>query len=390
MIHPDRVFSFKEIGSEGDLVKAMTAHNWPLCYSFLFGRLLYLNDGESESSPEYVAVTIGTTGGHHEVVGNEVGRIKPRELSEKQVHDFIGDMNAGRYAGSNLVRITVQPTWHHSCRLCRLEEEQSIIGEKIGEKQEAGCMCMTEKRGLGHEEMCGMEHHMGHHMEHNMGHLMQQGAGSGIPLIGDKFPPMDVKTTHGMISLPGNYRGRWFVLFSHPADFTPVCTTEFVAFEKRREQFEKLNCDLIGLSIDQVFSHMKWTQWIRENLHVDIKFPIIADDQGKIAEMMGMIHPGKGANTVRAVFLVDPEATIRLILFYPQEVGRNMDEILRAVQALQMVDKNHVAAPANWPNNELIGDQIIIPPPADEKSAAARKTGGDIVCEDWWFCHRKL
>ncbi len=243
-------------------------------------------------------------------------------------------------------------------------------------------MCMIEKMrpsgGPGHEGM--------HHMEHPA----QQCEHSGIPLIGDRYPSMEVKTTHGMINLPEDYQGRWFVLFSHPADFTPVCTTEFVAFEKRRAEFEKLNCSLIGLSIDQVFSHMKWTQWIRENLNVEIKFPIIADDLGRIAERMGMIHPGKGANTVRAVFIVDPKAIIRLILFYPQEVGRNADEILRAVKALQVVDKNKVAAPANWPSNDLIGDQVIVPPPADEKSAATRKTDGDMVCEDWWFCHRKL
>lgn len=244
-------------------------------------------------------------------------------------------------------------------------------------------MCVTDKmgpgnKGLGHDEMYHMEHHIG---------LAEQ---NRFPLIGDKFPQMQVKTTQGMMQLPDAYAGKWFVLFSHPADFTPVCTTEFVAFEKRRGEFEKLNCDLIGLSIDQVFSHMKWTQWIRENLNVEIRFPIIADDQGKIAAKMGMIHPGKGANTVRAVFIVDPDATIRLILFYPQEVGRNMDEVLRALRALQVVDKHKVAAPANWPDNELIGDQVIIPPPADEKTAATRKTGGDMVCEDWWFCHKKL
>ena len=244
-------------------------------------------------------------------------------------------------------------------------------------------MCVTEKMSPSDKEM---EYDKMHHMEHHMG----LGEQNSFPLIGDKFPPMEVKTTQGMIKLPNDYSGKWFVLFSHPADFTPVCTTEFVAFEKRRGEFEKLNCDLIGLSIDQVFSHMKWTQWIRENLKVEIKFPIIADDQGKIAAKMGMIHPGKGANTVRAVFIIDPEATIRLILFYPQEVGRNMDEILRALKALQVVDKNKVAAPANWPNNELIGDQVIIPPPSDEKTAATRKTSGDMVCEDWWFCHRKL
>lgn len=210
----------------------------------------------------------------------------------------------------------------------------------------------------------------------------------GFPLIGDKFPEMEVKTTHGMMNLPDAFSGRWFVLFSHPADFTPVCTTEFVAFEKRRKEFNKLNCSLIGLSIDQVFSHMKWTEWIRDNLGVDIQFPIIADDQGRIGATMGMIHPGKGTNTVRAVFIVDPEGLVRLILYYPQEIGRNMDEILRAVNALQVVDKNKVATPANWPKNELIGDEVIIPPPGDERSAKERLKSYD--CYDWWFCHKKL
>ena len=382
MNHSDRSFSFNEIGREDDLVKAMTEHKWPLCYSFLFGKLLYINDGNSEDEPEYVAVAIENTGGHHVVYGREVGRIKPRELSAGKVRSFVRQMNSGKYTCDNQIQIIVQPTWHHSCKLCRLEEEQS----NINKKDEANCMCMTEKKGplsgLGHDHM----HHGEHHMERHMECCGQ----NSFPLIGDKLPSIQVKTTQGMINLPGDYRGKWLVLFSHPADFTPVCTTEFVAFEKRRGEFEKLNCDLIGLSIDQVFSHMKWTEWIRENLKVEIKFPIIADDQGKVAERMGMIHPGKGANTVRAVFLVDPEATIRLILFYPQEVGRNMDEILRALKALQMVDKNKVAAPANWPNNELIGDQVIIPPPADEKTAATRKSSGDMVCEDWWFCHRKL
>ncbi len=243
--------------------------------------------------------------------------------------------------------------------------------------------------------MCRTDMPVGMEMQGGMGrmemhHAMCAAEQGGFPLIGDKFPRMDVKTTHGMMKLPDAFAGKWFVLFSHPADFTPVCTTEFVGFERRRGEFEKLNCELIGLSIDQVFSHMKWTQWIRENLNVDIKFPIIADDSGKVASRLGMIHPGKATNTVRAVFIVDPEATVRLIIFYPQEVGRNMDEILRAVRALQTTDKYKVAAPANWPNNDLIGDQVIIPPPGDEKTAATRKTGGDMVCEDWWFCHRKL
>jgi len=210
----------------------------------------------------------------------------------------------------------------------------------------------------------------------------------GLPLIGDKLPQMEVKTTHGMIKLPDHYAGKWFVLFSHPADFTPVCTTEFIAFEKRRAEFAKLNCELIGLSIDQVFSHMKWTEWIRENMGVEIKFPIIADDQGLVGSRLGMIHPGKGSNTVRAVFVVDANGLVRLILYYPQEVGRNMDEILRVVEALQVVDKNKVATPANWPQNEIVGDEVIIPPPADEASIKDRME--QYECFDWWFCHKKL
>lgn len=212
----------------------------------------------------------------------------------------------------------------------------------------------------------------------------------GFPLIGDELQRLEVKTTHGPMTIPDDFSGKWFVLFSHPADFTPVCTTEFVGFEKKRADFEKLNCRLIGLSIDQVFSHMKWTEWIGANLGVEIKFPIIADDQGKVAATLGMIHPGKGTNTVRAVFIVDPEGIVRLILFYPQEVGRNMDEILRVVKALQTADKNKVAMPANWPNNSLIGDNVIIPPPGDVKSAKERVSGGNVTCYDWWFCHRKL
>ena len=128
-----------------------------------------------------------------------------------------------------------------------------------------------------------------------------------MPLLGDKFPEIEVQTTHGKMKLPTAFGGRWFVLFSHPADFTPVCTTEFVAFQKRYDEFKKLNCELVGLSIDQVFSHMKWIEWIKENLNIEIKFPIIADDTGKVSNLLGLIHPGKGTNTVRAVFIVDPK-----------------------------------------------------------------------------------
>jgi len=208
-----------------------------------------------------------------------------------------------------------------------------------------------------------------------------------FPLIGDRFPELEVQTTHGKMKLPDDFSGKWFVFFSHPADFTPVCTTEFVAFQKRYDEFKKLNTELIGLSIDQVFSHIKWVEWIKEKLGVEIKFPIIADDTGKVAGMLGLIHPGKGTNTVRAVFVVDPKGIIRAILYYPQELGRNMDEILRMIKGFQLSDKEGVAIPANWPNNELIGDKVIIPPASDVDTAKKRLE--EYECYDWWFCFKK-
>ncbi len=214
-----------------------------------------------------------------------------------------------------------------------------------------------------------------------------------IPLLGEKFPTLEVQTTHGKIKLPDHFAGKWFVLFSHPADFTPVCTTEFVAFQKRYEKFKELNTELIGLSIDQVFSHIKWVEWIKENLGVEIQFPIIADDLGKVASALGLIHPNKGTNTVRAVFIVDPKGIIRAILYYPQELGRNVDEILRMIRGFQVADKHGVAIPHNWPENELVGDHVIIPPAADEKTAKERlekAKAGEIECFDWWLCHKKV
>jgi len=219
-----------------------------------------------------------------------------------------------------------------------------------------------------------------------------ESAKQGIPLLGDEFPTMNVMTTHGKMELPKAFTGKWFVLFSHPADFTPVCTTEFVAFQKRYDKFKTLNCELIGLSMDQVFSHIKWEEWIREKLGIDIQFPIIADN-GAIANILGLVHPGKGTNTVRAVFVVDDKAKIRLIIYYPQEVGRNIDEIVRIVNALQIADKYKVAMPENWPNNELISDRVIIPPPTDVNTAKerlAKAKEGRYECFDWWFSHKKL
>ena len=211
-----------------------------------------------------------------------------------------------------------------------------------------------------------------------------------FPLLGTKFPSFEAKTTHGVIKIPNDFKGKWIVLFSHPADFTPVCTTEFVAFQNRYEEFKKLNTQLIGLSIDQVFSHIKWVEWIKEKLNVEIKFPIIADDMGEIAKKLGMVHPGKGTNTVRAVFVIDDKGIVRTVLYYPQEIGRNMDEILRVVKALQTSDKEHVALPANWPNNDFLGDEVIIPPPGSEEEAKKRLEEHGKNCYDWWFCHKKL
>ncbi len=213
-----------------------------------------------------------------------------------------------------------------------------------------------------------------------------------MPLLGDDFPEMKVQTTRGMMNLPKDLSGKWFVLFSHPADFTPVCTTEFVAFQKRYDKFKELNCELVGLSVDQVFAHIKWEEWIKEKLGVEIQFPIIADT-GAVAETLGLIHPGKGTNTVRAVFVVDDKGKIRIIFYYPQELGRNMDEILRAIKAMQISDKNGVAMPANWPENELVGERVIIPPAKDVKTAEERlkkAKDGEFECYDWWFCHKKL
>ena len=207
-----------------------------------------------------------------------------------------------------------------------------------------------------------------------------------MPLLGDAFPKMEVQTTQGPVSLPGAYAGKWFLLFSHPADFTPVCTTEFVAFQKRYEKFKALNTELIGLSVDQVFSHIKWIDWIKDNLNVEIKFPIITGTEA-IAAKLGLIHPGKGTNTVRAVFIVDPKGIVRAIMYYPQELGRNMDEFLRMIKGFQIADRDGVAIPANWPENELIGDEVIVPPANNVD--AARKIVSQYDCYDWWFCHKK-
>ena len=213
-------------------------------------------------------------------------------------------------------------------------------------------------------------------------------------VIGEKFPEVEVKTTHGVIKLPNYFTEKemWFVLFSHPADFTPVCTTEFYAFQIRYEKFKELNAGLIGLSVDQVYSHLKWMEWIKDNLKVEIEFPVIADDRGLLAESLGMI-PSGASTTARAVFIVDPKGVIRAIIYYPAEVGRDVDEILRALKALQTSDKYGVALPHKWPENELIKDRAIVPPAATSDQIKEReeaKSKGEIECYDWWLCHKKI
>jgi len=210
-----------------------------------------------------------------------------------------------------------------------------------------------------------------------------------MPRVGEKAPSFEAQTTYGKIKFPDDFKGKWVILFSHPADFTPVCTTEFFAFQKRMKQFEELGVKLIGLSIDQVFSHIKWDEWIKEKLGLEITFPIIADNTGKIATLYGMLHAqSQGTQAVRATFIIDPNGIIRAILYYPMELGRNMDEIIRMVKALQLADREKVAIPANWPNNEIMGNKVIVPPPTNKNDIPERLKNYE--CLDWWLCYKSV
>jgi len=215
----------------------------------------------------------------------------------------------------------------------------------------------------------------------------------GLPALGERLPELTVQTTKGEITLPNDYEGKWFILFSHPGDFTPVCTTEFIGFAKAHDKFRAINTELIGHSIDGVFAHMKWIEWIKEKAGVQVDFPVIADELGRTAQTLGMIHEAKGTNTVRAVFIVDDQGILRLIMYYPQEAGRSIDEIYRATRALQVADLEEVAIPENWPNNEFIGDHGIIPPANNVDLADERKKLADsdeVEYLDWWFIHKEL
>jgi peroxiredoxin (alkyl hydroperoxide reductase subunit C) len=203
----------------------------------------------------------------------------------------------------------------------------------------------------------------------------------------DKFPELKVETTKGTINLPDDYKGKWFILFSHPADFTPVCTTEFVSFQKRKKQFEELGVELIGLSVDSLESHHRWIEWIKENIHVQIEFPIIDDESRTVAETLGLIRP-KAVDTVtaRAVIIVDHNGSVRTILEYPKEIGRNIDEIYRTAKALKMASIEKVFAPANWPYNEIIGDKVMFHREPEDDPALDKERG--IYSLSDWFIYK--
>ncbi len=206
-----------------------------------------------------------------------------------------------------------------------------------------------------------------------------------MPRINEPAPAFEAVTTHGVKKLE-DYKGKWLVLFSHPADFTPVCTTEFIAFAKRADDFKKRNAELLGLSIDSTYSHLAWERNIKEKFGQEIPFPIIADLNMKVANAYGMIHPGAAdTSAVRATFIIDPEGVLRAMVYYPMTNGRSIDEFLRLLTALQTSDEHGVATPEGWQP----GDKVIVPPPQDADSAEARLNEG-YECVDWYFCKKDL
>ena len=210
-----------------------------------------------------------------------------------------------------------------------------------------------------------------------------------IPRINEPAPDFNAKSTHGMIQLSDyTAKGKWVLLFSHPADFTPVCTTEFIEFARRHDDFEKRNVQPIGVSIDSVYSHIAWVRNIEQNFKVQVKFPLIADLDQKVAQAFGMVHEAvSDTATVRAVFFIDPKGMIRALLYYPLSLGRNIDEIFRVFDALQTADKNACATPANWKP----GDAVIVPAPITKDAADERAKGGDgLDVTDWYFTKKKL
>lgn len=214
-----------------------------------------------------------------------------------------------------------------------------------------------------------------------------------MPLLGDTAPSFTAVTTQGVIHFPEDYKGKWVILFSHPADFTPVCTTEFMTFASMMEEFEALNTKLIGLSVDSIYSHIAWLRKIQElewkdKKHLEVTFPLIEDIRMEVANQYGMMQPGaSNTQAVRAVFIIDPGAKIRTILYYPLSTGRNFDEIKRIIQALQKADIDQCATPADW----RPGDDVILPTAGSCGTAKDRVEyqGDDQYCLDWFMCFRK-
>ncbi len=214
-----------------------------------------------------------------------------------------------------------------------------------------------------------------------------------MPLIGDKAPAFQAKTTQGTIDFPKDYAGKWVILFSHPADFTPVCTTEFMTFASMMDEFKALNTELVGLSVDSLYAHIAWLRRINElewngMNRVEVNFPLIEDIRMDIAKQYGMIQPGQSnTQAVRAVFVIDPEGKVRTILYYPLTTGRNFDEIKRIILALQKADKDACATPANW----RPGDDVIVPTAGSCGVAKERMEANnpDQYCLDWFLCFRR-
>ena len=214
-----------------------------------------------------------------------------------------------------------------------------------------------------------------------------------MPLIGDKAPAFEAVTTQGKINFPADYKGKWIILFSHPADFTPVCTTEFMTFGSMIDEFAALNVQLVGLSVDSLYAHIAWLRKIQElewkdKKHINVTFPLIEDIRMEVAKQYGMIQPNQSnTQAVRAVFVIDPKGIIRTILYYPLSTGRNFDEIKRIVLALQKADKDNVATPADW----RPGDDVIVPTAGSCGTAKERmeSKSDDMYCLDWFMCFKR-
>ena len=225
---------------------------------------------------------------------------------------------------------------------------------------------------------------------------VQTSFAQGVPLIGDDAPAFTAETTQGTINFPADYRGKWAILFSHPADFTPVCTTEFMTFAKMMPEFKALNTEVVGLSIDSIYSHVAWLRTIKEKIqykdmkNMEVTFPLIADIKMDVAKKYGMVQANASdTKAVRAVFFVDPVGKIRALIYYPLSNGRNFDEIKRLLIAMQTADKYKVATPADW----RPGDEVIVPPPGSCGAAKERvesQTSGGYHCNDWFMCFKSL